>query len=340
MNFRILVIALLSVFVSSQILAQQDTLIANDNTILTGEIKDMDLGVISIETSFSDEDFKIEWLKVKQIISKESFRFTTTEGMRYFGTVEEDTAENILIINDIEVGKVTVKPESIVYIKQVDQGSILDVINLAFDVGYSFTKSNNLHQLNGSLTADYITNVWGLNIYSSTVRNVQDDAEDVRRDNAGIGLKLFFANDFFGNVASDYFSSNEQQLTLRSNYNASLGRYFVHTNKIYFNSSLGAGYTVENYSDTTETRKSAEGVIKLEYNMFDMGDLNLLTNLSVFPSFTESGRWRSSFNFQLKYDLPRDFYIKTSLDYNYDNQPIEGVNAHDYVITGGVGWEL
>lgn len=340
MNKKHLLLVVVSLFTLLYTNAQQDTLIAEDNTLLVGEIKEMDLGVISIETSFSDEDFKIEWLKVKQIISKESFRFTTTEGMRYFGTVEEDTTENILIINDEEVGKVRVKPYDIVYIKQVDQGSILDVINLTLDIGYSFTKANNLHQLNGSFTADYTTNVWSLDAYLTTVRNVQDDVEDIQRDNAGIGAKLFFANDFFGNIAADYYSSNEQQIDLRSNYNIGVGRYFIHTNKIYFNTTIGAGYNKENFSDTSYVRNSAEGVFKIEYNMFDMGDLNMLTKAAVYPSFTESGRWRYSFNFQLKYDLPRDFYIKTSLDYNFDNKAVEGVNAHDYVITGGIGWEL
>lgn len=340
MSTRLIITVVLSILISSQLIAQQDTLIADDNTLLVGEIKEMDLGVITIETSFSDSDFKIEWLKVKQIISRESFRFTTTYGMRYFGTVEEDTTENILIINDEELGKVTVKPHDIVYIKQVEQGNILDVINLTLDIGYSFTKANNLHQLNGSFTGDYTTNIWSLDAYLTTVRNVQDDVDDIQRDNAGIGAKLFFANDFFGNIAADYYSSNEQQIDLRSNYNIGVGRYFIHTNKIYFNTTIGAGYNKEVFSDTTYVRNSAEGVFKIEYNMFDMGDLNLLTKAAAYPSLTEAGRWRSTFNFQLKYDLPRDFYFKTGIDYNFDSEPVEGVNPHDYVVTCGVGWEL
>lgn len=338
MKARLLLTSLLTLFILPLVVAQKDTLVAKDNTVLVGEIKEMQMGIISLETSFSDEDFKIEWLQVKEMFSSQTFMFTINDGRRYYGTVTVDSSS--LIIVDRALGTISVRPSEIVYIKQLDQGNILDIMNLSMDIGYSFTKANNLHQLNGSLAGDYMTNVWAANIYATTIRNVQDSVAPTKRDNAGLGMKLFFANDFFGDIATDYYSNEDQQMDLRSNYNIGIGRYFIHTNKIYFNSSIGAGYTEENYSDSTETRKSAEAVIKMDYNMFDMGDLNLLTSLSVFPSLTESGRWRSSFNFQLKYDLPRDFYIKTSLDYNYDSKPIEGVNAHDYVITGGFGWEL
>ncbi len=40
-----------------------------------GEIKGMENGIISIETSFSDDDFAIEWDGVKGIITETKFIF-------------------------------------------------------------------------------------------------------------------------------------------------------------------------------------------------------------------------------------------------------------------------
>jgi len=78
----------------------QDTLVAKDGTVLFGEIKEMDHGTITMETSFSDDDFTITWLEVQQIISSRSFRFTLADGKRLYGTISKDTTANKLVIVD------------------------------------------------------------------------------------------------------------------------------------------------------------------------------------------------------------------------------------------------
>ena len=102
----------------------------------------------------------------------------------------------------------------------------------------------------------------------------------------------------------------------------------------------GASFNNEAYSDETATRKSGEGFFGTELNMYDIGDLSLLTNLVVYPSITESKRWRIDYNFDTKYDLPLDFYIKLGFTLNFDNQPVEGASKTDYVFQTSFGWEL
>lgn len=321
-------------------IAQNDTIISKDNNVLNGEIKEMDRGVLTFETSYSDSDFKIEWLKIKMIISDQKFRIINTDGNRYYGSIKKDTIHNKIIIADEKQGFIVTEIEDIVYLKQIDEGHIFDVMNLSLDLGYSFTKSNNLHQFNGSLNADYYRNKWGIAISTNSIQNYQDDAPKINRFTGNIDFKFFLKNDFFISAIGDYFSNTEQQLNLRSTYNLSVGHYFIRTNKVYFNSSIGIAYNLENYVEGIQNVESFEGSVKVEYNMFDMGDLNMFTNITAYPSFTEKGRFRLVSNLTAKYDLPRDFYIKGSYDYNYDNKPVEGATESDYVFTFGIGWEL
>ena len=321
-------------------IAQNDTIISRDNNVLNGEIKEMDRGVLTFETSYSDSDFKIEWLKIKMIISEQKFRIINTDGNRYYGSIKKDTIHNKIIIADKKQGFIVTEIEDIVYLKQIDEGHIFDVMNLSLDLGYSFTKSNNLHQFNGSLNADYYRNKWGIAISTNSIQNYQDDAPKINRFTGNIDFKFFLRNDFFISAIGDYFSNTEQQLNLRSTYNLSVGHYFIRTNKVYFNSSIGIAYNFENYVEGIQNVESFEGSVKVEYNMFDMGDLNMFTNITAYPSFTEKGRFRLVSNLTAKYDLPRDFYIKGSYDYNYDNKPVEGATESDYVFTFGIGWEL
>jgi hypothetical protein len=84
-----------------------------------------------------------------------------------------------------------------------------------------------------------------------------------------------------------------------------------------------------------------EGFFGTELNMFDVGDLNLLTSIYAYPSITESGRWRSDFSFDAKYEMPfdDDFYIKLGITVNYDNRPVAGASEVDYIFYTGFGWE-
>jgi hypothetical protein len=73
--------------------------------------------------------------------------------------------------------------------------------------------------------------------------------------------------------------------------------------------------------------------------MFDAKDLSIISRLIAYPSFSESGRWRVDWNFDLKYDLPLDFYVKTGITLNYDNRPVAGASDSDYYWKMAFGWE-
>ncbi len=338
MKRKLLLLVFIAVCYASH--AQNDTIISLDNNVLNGEIKQMERGVLTFETSYSDSDFKIEWLDVKLIISDQKFQVVLTDGERYYGSIKEDTIHNKIIIEDEYKGFIMTEINKIVYLKQIDEGRILDVMNLSLDLGYSFTRSNNLHQFNGNLNADYYRNKWGVAVSFNSVQNYQDNAPNTERYTGNIDLKYFLQRDFFLSAIGDYFSNTEQQLNLRSNYNVSFGHYFKRTNKVYFNASAGIAYNLENFVEGLEDIESFEATAKVEYNMFDIGDFNFFANFTVYPSLTEKNRLRAISSLTAKYDLPRDFYIKTSYDYNYDNRPVEGANESDYVFTFGIGWEL
>lgn len=52
---------------------QSDTVVLSNGDEIVGEIKDMTKGVLTIETDYSDSDFKIEWEKFRGIKSLERY---------------------------------------------------------------------------------------------------------------------------------------------------------------------------------------------------------------------------------------------------------------------------
>ncbi len=67
--------------------AQTDSLIFKNGNYIVGEIKSMNRGIITIETDYSDSDFKIEWKGISEIYSNVLFLITTEDGDNYYGTI-------------------------------------------------------------------------------------------------------------------------------------------------------------------------------------------------------------------------------------------------------------
>jgi hypothetical protein len=137
-----------------------------------------------------------------------------------------------------------------------------------------------------------------------------------------------------------FLSNTEQALDGRISPSISVGKFLLSTNKLYFGLSLGLTYNIENYVDATLDKTSSEAFISVFFNMFDFEDIDLETGIKYYPSLSEKGRKRTDYDLNLKYDLPRDFYVKLGFTLNYDNQPAIIGNDIDYIFTSGFGWEI
>lgn len=317
--------------------AQTDSLILTNGNIIVGEFKDMDKGVLTIETDYSDSDFKIEWGGIKEMYSNTKFLITLSNGTRYNGPLKTSTA-GAVIIDDIDTGSEEVNLNEIVFLKSVDEG-FLSRLYANVDLGFSFTKANNLRQISMRSKIGYLAERWQADASYNNLYSTQDETDPIRRIDGGLSYKYYLPMDWYLPVDLTFLSNTEQLIDLRLNAKVGIGKYIIHTNNAYWGFAVGASYVNENFSSDAEEKNSLEGYFGSELNLYDIGDLSLLTKAVAYPSITESGRWRGDFVFDTKYDLPLDFYIKLGFTLNYDNQPVEGAPDSDYVFTTGLGWE-
>lgn len=325
--------------------AQTDSLIFYNGNYLVGEVKNMTRGVITVETDYSDSDFKIEWEKIKEIYTVTYFLITTSNGDRYNGHVNTSEPGKIMITTS-KGQKVETLHDNIVWLDDIDKG-FWSKLYVSIDVGFDLTKSNNFSQFSTRATAGYLAERWNLDASYNTLFSRQDDVADIDRTDGSVGYKYFLPKDWYPLASVDFLSNTEQQLDLRTTGKVGLGKFVIHTNYTYWGFSLGANYNNETYYAANDTvpaspdRKSWEGFLGTELNLFDIGDLNLSSKLFAYPSFTEAGRWRTDFNFDAKYEMPfdDDFFIRLGFTINYDNQPVEGASETDYVLSTGFGWQ-
>ncbi len=342
---KFIIICAIAIVTMTAAFAQSDSVIFHNGNYIIGEAKTMTRGVLTMETGYSDSDFKIEWEKIKEIYTVTYFLITTSDGNRYNGHVNTSEPGKIMITTS-EGQKLETDHNDIVWLDDVDQG-FWSQLYASIDVGFDMTKANNFSQFSTRATIGYLAERWNLDGTYNTLFSRQDDVANIDRTDGSVGYKYFLPKDWYPLASLNFLSNTEQKLDLRTTGKAGLGKFVIHTNATYWGFSLGANYNNEKYFSISDTvpanpdRQSWEGFLGTELNLFDIGDLSLFTKVFAYPSFTESGRWRTDFNFDAKYEMPfdDDFYIKLGVTFNYDNRPVEGASETDYVLFTGFGWQ-
>jgi len=332
-----IILPLFFIFYSVFVSGQTDSLVFKNGNYIVGEIKSMDKGVLIFETDYSDSDFKIEIEGIKKIFTTSHIAITLTDGNRLDGTLKTLENGKIEVITDVGT-EIINDINDIVLMKTVDKG-FWDRFSASIDVGFNITKANNFRQLSSRSSIGYQTENWTLGAYYNTVLSTQDSSSAIKRIESGLMYKLFLPKDWYLPASTEFLSNNEQMLKLRSTVKLGAGNFIIHTNSIYWAFGGGFNYNHENYSSDDTDRNSMEGYFGTEFNMFDLGDLKILTSIYVYPSITESKRWRFDYNLDIKYDLPLDFYLSLGTTINFDNQPVADASRLDYVIQTGLGWE-
>jgi len=335
---KILLFTLFISIVSNTVFAQKDTLKLSNNDILVGSLEKMDRSILTFSTSYDDSDFKIKWGEVVEITSHQQFIISVTDGERYTSKISSVPGKDKVVSIDDEGTKLEIPLNDIVFIEPIG-GNFLSRLTVDLDFGITVTKANDFRQLTSNLDATYLAYKWRARGLYKTVLSRQEGATDINRMDAELGGDYYLPHDWFVNAKAIYLANDEQLLDLRSTYQAGAGYYFIRNNSMFFSANAGLAMTTENFSSDTPDRNSTEGYVGIGFNKYAIGDLSVQTAAALYPSFSQSGRYRVDFNFDMKYDLPLDFYIRLGLSYNYDNQPIEGAEDSDYVFTTSFGWE-
>jgi len=329
---------LLLIILATMLSAQTDTLITTNGETLTGEVKKMEQGVLTIKTAYSDSDFLIEWKKISAFRSQNNFTISLESGARLLGKINGGADSVQIVTVTMSVDR---KLEDIVAFEQFDE-SLLSRVSASLGVGINFTKAQNLRQFNMRSSLGYFVKDWKASGSFDAVYSEQDSVDQTKRIDANISFTYFLIRDWFISASSDFLQNEEQKIKLRSTPKIGFGNYIIHSNSAYLSIGLGISGNFEQSSDpTSESRNSSEVYLNAELNMFDFGDISLLTSTTAYKNIDVGDRIRNDFKFDLKYDFfGTDFYVKLGYTLNYDSYPIEGASETDYVIQTTFGWDL
>src|SRR6185436_15474079 len=113
----------------------QDVVITTTGDRLVGEIKSVEKDVLTMETAYSDADFRIEWEHIASIESDRQFLVETFDGRRLSGSLRPDPDKKPVV----QIAGTSVPLQEVSAVQPFER-SFWARFDTALDFGYSMTR--------------------------------------------------------------------------------------------------------------------------------------------------------------------------------------------------------
>jgi hypothetical protein len=307
---------------------------------ISGDIVSMEYGVLVLKTD-DMSTVNIEWQAVKSVTSKFAFGVEVRSGARFYGPISTTPDGATLIVgSDADITKIPMAD-----VERISRYSyeFWDRITGNLSAGFSYAKSSGISVGNFNLNADYrSTKVDGTLTASS---NVTDSPEEGRTQRDRIASIVYFLQPSRNLWALLGSLERDQQLGIDARLlgGAALGRRFVQNSLTELTGAVGVVGTEEWATGGSGAKGSVEGFLGASWQVFKFTEpeTRLILGLSLYPSFTESGRWRATGNLSLIHKFAGDFTLGLEGYWSYDNRPPEETaEKSDYGVTFNLGYSF
>ena len=308
---------------------------------LTGEIIALEYGQLQVSTD-SMSTISIEWPDVTAVQSKQSFILEDLVGGRYYGTMS--TEENSKQLNIHEAGAEPRQLE-LLQVARIAPGeaTFWSRLHGSFSVGFDYSKSSDISSLSGSMDLSYRAPefAWA---FSADVNSTTDPTQGtLDRDSLAYSYQWLRPRQQFWTGLASLERNEETGIEARLTLGGGFGKYFIQTSRSELAGLLGVAFTNEWATGEADSQRSIEGMLGGNWRLFSFSTpkVSLNSTVFVFPSITESGRYRTNVDITLRREIITDFYIDLSIYQNYDSDPPD-VNAEtsDYGITTSLGYSF
>lgn len=318
-----------------------DRVILRSGNPVVGEVKELRRGTLYFDTDEMDV-VGIDWDDIAFLTSSQIFEVTDVDGNQYFGSLGPTTEEARLVVVRNAMAD-TVAFARVAELHSIAQG-FLARTNGFVDLGANLTRANNLASILLKGRFAYKGPIWELDWNGDTYFQRQEtttDVGDVREEQTRLSTSVIVKR-FFGSswaAKTSVAVERNDELSLDNRILFMLGGQY----QIIRNQSLelyaGAGAVVNGETFIGEDRTtSGEIVVTAGFDAFDIGDLDLYTEVRTFTTPSDGGRFRLNVNARLSWKIFNDFSIGVNVTEAYDSQPPTADAGRDFQYGLTIGW--
>jgi putative salt-induced outer membrane protein YdiY len=327
--------------------ASKDVIVMKNGDRITGDIKGLNAGVLSVRVSYIDGRIAMQWSQIAHLESNKLYLVHTESGAVYTGKLSTSGESNDPPIR-IEVAMTPERAVEIPPRKIISLGPTSDSFWHRFDgainTGLTFSKGNESVQYNLSSQLAYYRERWTGQVgYNATIGSNSGAPLTTRNQTNLDILRLLRWNNWFYAGYASFLQSSVQELNLQTTLGAGVGRYLKNTNRASIYVAGGFGWQNAGYKEYTVdqgTQNTAVGFVATEIKAFKFKKTNLDITASVIPAITGPARVHSNTNASYYIKFTPDLSWNISFYGSWDSRPPATFSGADYGTSSGVSWSF
>ena len=336
---RVFVIILLSLASQAVRAEKTDVVYLQNGDRITGEVKSLSRGKLEFSTDHMDTVF-IEWEDIREIVSTTGQAIELTNGQRFYGPLTKPEEAEMLVVKTAD-GPVGLNTLDVISIYPVES-SFWERLDLSASLGFSWDKGSKVGKYNLGIDAVYRrTESITRSKFSSEI-TTQEQVDNTARTVLSANHLIFMRNKNFRVYFGNLDQNDELGVNFRALAGAGYGWIPMRSQKNWFSLAVGLDINREIPDEgESETNLEAAGLMVYEYFKYSTPERSLKTNLTVFPSITDIGRWRIVFSTDFSFEIVNDLFWKLDFYANYDSAPIstEGATS-DYGVVSSIAYKF
>jgi len=317
-----------------------DVVILRNGDRLSGDIVSLEFGILTLKTD-NMSTLSIEWPAVRSVTSKFDFAIERRDGTKLHGVIATSDDEVDLIVTS-DAGIVRLPMGEVERISRFSP-NFWDRINGALSVGFSYTKSSAIKVGSVNFNSNYRSTTIDGSLGLSANTTTDSSGKTTNRILLTSGVQFLQQSRNFWGLLGSLERDQALGIDARLLAGAAVGRRFVQSSFTELTGIAGIVATEEWIVDNPNSKASVEAVLGGNWQVFRFIEpkTRLDFGLYVFPSLTESGRYRSTGNLALTHKFPHDVTLGLTGYLSYDNQPPDPTaEKSDYGVTLNVGWSF
>lgn len=319
----------------------QDTIYLNNGQILTGSIKNINLGIVTID-EIDLNILNIKQHKIKSVKTTHRFKLETTDHQILYGSL--DIAENAgeILVHISDTSQVTRKLAEINTMVSLER-KFFDRLDGSLTAGFSYTKSTSIGQINLSSQMKYVTGSFQNQLNLSMIGTLDTSGFSRDNENAEFFTEYFLSSRWI--IAGLLGYQRNIELSVLSRFQEMIGG----GNKLIVKKNLQllaiSGLTFNQEKSTTGVYNGllieVPFMLRFDLYQFKNPNIQISTTQTAYIGLTQFGRVRFNGNTSISYEIIHDFSLSFSFYNNYDNQPPSNTASNiDYGIVIGVTYKF
>ena len=174
-----------------------DTILLRNGNTITGEIKRLDRGILTVSTDFMGT-VSIEWRGVVRVTSPQSFDVDVGSGARFAGSLPESGQDGVITVGSSTRTKdaQTLERVDIIRMQSLDK-NFWDRLDTRVDFGFDVTRANRNSTLNLTSETNYRTEKATTKATYSTFLTRQQELETLTRNDLAVTYERRFKDRWY-----------------------------------------------------------------------------------------------------------------------------------------------